>query len=173
MADTKFEINCPACGKKMIKVGIEAEKCSVDICLDGCGGIFFDNRELEKFDELHENAEEILNQIKEKTFERINEEEIRVCPVCNTLMVKNGAGKGGLVIDVCNVCGGKFLDNGELQTIRNSDIDKSNDEIINEELRVLFDENLKEVADDNNILFNLPASERRRGFFVNIVKKML
>jgi Zn-finger nucleic acid-binding protein len=33
-------------------------------------------------------------------------------------MVKNGAGKGNVKIDVCNVCGAKFLDYGELEKIR-------------------------------------------------------
>ena len=33
-------------------------------------------------------------------------------------MVKMGAADGTVQIDVCNTCGGKFLDNGELQKIR-------------------------------------------------------
>ena len=173
MVDTKFEIDCPACGKRMTKIGVEAEKCSVDVCLDGCGGIFFDNRELEKFDESYENADDILKQIKEKTFEKTNEDETRICPVCNTPMVKMGAGKGEVVIDVCNVCGGKFLDNGELQTIRESAVNGEDEVVANSKIQVLFGENLKKVADERKVLIALPNSEKSRSFFENIVKKML
>ena len=56
MADNLEEIYCPACGKKMHKIFMDAQGVNLDVCLDGCGGIFFDNREFKKFDE---NAEDI------------------------------------------------------------------------------------------------------------------
>ena len=52
MTDTKNQINCPACGKEMKKIYLPNEKINIDICLDGCGGIFFDNREFDKFNEV-------------------------------------------------------------------------------------------------------------------------
>ena len=118
MADTKEIINCPACGCEMKKVLIEQTGINVDICVDGCGGILFDNRELEKFDETHENADAIFEQIKDKTFKKVDESEIRVCPVCGTNMTKMGAADGDIQIDVCNFCGAKFLDKNELSCIR-------------------------------------------------------
>ena len=122
MAGTEKIITCPACDKEMTEVFIKDLGFNVDICLDGCGGILFDNRELEKFDEKHENADEIFEVIKDKSFERVPREEVRICSVCNTPMVKQGSGSGGVEIDVCNNCGAKFLDNGELEKIRkNSD----------------------------------------------------
>ena len=63
MADTKEIINCPACGKPMVKIPVPAENINIDICLDGCGGIFFDNREFKKFDEQAENIDEIIKAI--------------------------------------------------------------------------------------------------------------
>ena len=39
-------------------------------------------------------------------------------PVCGSSMVKMGAAEGTVQIDVCQTCGGKFLDDGELQKIR-------------------------------------------------------
>ena len=45
MADTLKELKCPACGKVMEKVFIPSEGINLDICTDGCGGIYFDNRE--------------------------------------------------------------------------------------------------------------------------------
>ena len=118
MADTKNTINCPACNKEMKKVYIKNAGINIDICTDGCGGLLFDNRELEKFDEKHENAEEILAEVKDKIFISVDESKPRICPVCKTPMVKFGAGNGNVKIDLCNVCGAKFLDHGELEKIR-------------------------------------------------------
>ncbi len=118
MADTTDIIKCPACDKVMKKLYIQEDDLHIDICLDGCGGIFFDNRELEKFDEKHENADKILEAIEGKKFVQVNDVELRICPACGLPMVKMGAADGTVQIDVCNTCGGKFLDNGELQKIR-------------------------------------------------------
>ena len=120
MADNKNDIICPACGMTMKKVYVSEANVNVDICTDGCGGIYFDNRELKKFDESHENADEILAAIKGKQFKEVDEECTRECPICHVPMVKMGSGKGDVVIDVCNTCGGKFLDNKEIEIIRNS-----------------------------------------------------
>ena len=118
MADTKIIIECPACGKPMKKVFIEDGGINVDICTEGCGGIFFDNRELEKISNNGEKIDVILKEVEGKTFDSINEKEVRICPVCNAGMVKMGAGVSNVQIDVCNTCGAKFLDNGELQKIK-------------------------------------------------------
>lgn len=118
MADTKEIINCPACGKEMEKVFINGANVNIDICTDGCGGILFDNRELEKFDENHENADEILNKVAGKNFAPVDKNKYRICPVCGSIMTKMGAALGEVQIDLCNMCGAKFLDHGELEKIR-------------------------------------------------------
>ena len=124
MADTKRIITCPACDKEMTKVYIDEANCNVDICLDGCGGILFDNRELKKFDEEHENADEIFEALRGKNYEPLNKKEVRICSVCDTPMVKQGTGIKDIEIDVCNVCGAVFLDNGELEKIRKFSLKK-------------------------------------------------
>ena len=118
MADTLRTITCPACDKEMTKIYMEEAGINVDVCLDGCGGILFNNRELEKFDEQHENADKIFEAYEGKSFQKTDDSEVRICSVCNTPMVKQGAGVGSIQIDVCNVCGAKFLDYGELEKIR-------------------------------------------------------
>lgn len=118
MADNKELLICPACGKEMTKIYLEGNSINVDVCLDGCGGILFDNRELEKCDEAHENAKEILEAIENKTFIEVDESAQRVCPVCGVNMMKMGAGSGNVQLDCCAACGAKFLDNGELQRMR-------------------------------------------------------
>ena len=119
MNDTLETINCPACGKSMQKVFIPNTGFNLDICTEGCGGIFFDNRELKYFDEAHENVDEISNILKDKTFEKVDESQTRICPVCGNKMVKNFASvKKQIQIDECYNCGSKFMDNGELSAMR-------------------------------------------------------
>ncbi len=119
MADNFKTIKCPACQKEMHKIFIPAAGINIDICLDGCGGIYFDNREFKSFDEQHENIDEILNAIKGKEFIKVDENLPRTCPVCGAKMVKNYASvKKEVQIDECYACGGKFLDNSELTKIR-------------------------------------------------------
>ena len=73
--DNSDNLKCPACGEEMVKVYISDSNINIDFCLNGCGGMFFDNRELEKVDESHENAKEILDLVKEKTFTPVVEEK--------------------------------------------------------------------------------------------------
>ena len=115
-----FEIiKCPACQKEMTKVFVPSEGVNVDICLDGCGGIYFDNREFKYFDEQDENIEEIIKAVEGKTFNKVDGSLPRTCPVCGARMVKNYASvKKEVQIDECYSCGGKFLDHGELEKIR-------------------------------------------------------
>lgn len=119
MADTFKIIKCPACQKKMHKIFIPQHGINLDICLDGCGGIYFDNREFKYFDEQHENIDRITEVLKDKTFIKVDESLPRVCPVCGAKMVKNFSSiKREIQIDDCYSCGGKFLDNGELIKFR-------------------------------------------------------
>ena len=119
MSDIKEIINCPACGTEMKKVFIKDANCNVDICVDGCGGIFFDNREFKKFDESFENIDEITASYKNKNYSKVNEEKERICPVCDAVMLKHFASSNNEVeIDECYTCGGIFLDYGELEKIR-------------------------------------------------------
>lgn len=119
MADSLQTLTCPACGKAMKKIFVPDAGVNVDICVDGCGGIYFDNREFSKFDENSENIDEILEEIEGKTFAPVDGSALRVCPACGAKMVKNfSSARGQIMIDECYSCGGKFLDNGELQKIR-------------------------------------------------------
>ena len=119
MNDTLETINCPACGKPMQKVFIANTGFNLDVCCDGCGGIFFDNKELKFFDEQNENIDEIAEILKNKTFQKVDESQTRICPVCGNNMVKNHVSiKKEIQIDECYNCGAKFLDNGELELMR-------------------------------------------------------
>lgn len=119
MADNKDLLICPACGEFMKKVYIPVAGVNVDVCVDGCGGIWFDNREDLKFDEKHENIDEILNELKGKKFVEVDEKKDRYCPVCASKMVKNFCSvKHEIEVDECYSCGGKFFDRHELDAMR-------------------------------------------------------
>ena len=94
---------------------------------------------------------------------------MRVCPICNVPMVKMGAGAGNVEIDVCNTCGAKFLDNGELEKVREgaqADLDKV-DAMVN----LLYQNNLKDVL-GKNANEEIKSSPRRQ-FFENLVMDFL
>ncbi len=118
MADNMEIIECPACGSKMEKIYMEAQGINLDVCLE-CGGIYFDNREFKKFDEITEDITPLVELFENKTFKQTEQYENRKCPVCGAQMVKNySSAKKDVEVDECYSCGGKFLDNGELEKIR-------------------------------------------------------
>ena len=119
MADTIETIKCPACGRNMHKIYMPEQGINLDVCVEGCGGIYFDNREFKQFDEKAENIEKIIQTLEGKTFIEVDEKQTRVCPVCGSNMVKNFSSyKREIEIDECYFCGGKFLDNKELTKFR-------------------------------------------------------
>ncbi len=169
MVDTKEELICPACGGKMTKIYMEGQSMNVDICLEGCGGILFDNRELEKCDEAHENATEILEAIQNKTFNLVDEAASRECPVCGAVMMKMGAASGQVQLDNCAFCGAKFLDNGELQRIRNNEED---DDALDQQIAGILDLTLQHI-DELTYGMKPKKPSPRRQFVENMVRKFL
>ena len=126
MTDTKDIISCPACGKEMKKIFFEEINANIDICADGCGGIFFDNRELKVLNKNADQVDEILKSLEGKEFEKVDDSKERTCPACGARMVKNKANNEDvkdndfIVIDECYQCGGKFLDHGELERFKHT-----------------------------------------------------
>ena len=150
---------------KFIRQIIEMHKNFLIFTDIGCGGIFFDNREFEKFDESHENAETIFKALECKTFKKVDEDKIRICPICHVPMVKQGAaGNNKIEIDVCNSCGGKFLDNGELQRVRAEAVKDS--AVLNNMIISLYQKNLEKNSSNHNL-------ESRRKFFQNFMNQFL
>ena len=76
MADNLETNICPQCGKEMKKFYIQNHKFHVDICIDGCGGIWFDNRELKKVDDVSKNIDEITENKYDVIQEIIREKQL-------------------------------------------------------------------------------------------------
>lgn len=159
MTDTLKTLTCPACGKPMEKVFIPSEGINIDICTQGCGGIYFDNREFDNFDEQNEDISAILEKLSDKKFEKVSENMTRVCPNCGAKMVKNHSSiSHEIEVDDCYNCGGKFLDNSELVKIREEyENNEQRDEDI---LRYVYKEVGAELARQDQKYANIDPSKR-------------
>lgn len=116
MTDTQKTLICPACGSEMTKLFVANKGISIDICANGCGGIYFDNQEIQEFSNPDEDISEIKKLLEGKNFMPVDENQVRVCPSCKTPMAKTNA--LGIQIDTCYKCGGIFLDNGEFELVK-------------------------------------------------------
>lgn len=92
----------------------------VDVCARGCGGIWFDNFELQKFDEIHESAGEELLTIPFDPLVRVDHRKRRECPRCKDMPLRRHyyTRFRQVEVDSCPNCGGYWLDCGELGKVR-------------------------------------------------------
>ena len=169
MADNQsVDLTCPACGKNMRNIFLQKSGISINICLDGCGGMLFDNRELNKFLNQQDNIDELLKIIENRNFKKVDNEDNRQCPVCKIPMVKMGSGVDHFQLDVCNKCGAKFVDNYELLKISESGTtDRATDELMNS----LYKENLKNLIGENANKFR--KSSPMRQLFEDIARRFI
>ncbi|MEO8803627.1 MAG: zf-TFIIB domain-containing protein [Rudaea sp.] len=110
-------MDCPVCKKGMTQEdfgGIE-----VQVCANGCKGIWFDCHELAKLDANNEGVGQALNDALAAPRSNDAQRADLVCPKCNVPMHHHlYAGEKEVNIDECYDCGGIFLDSGELKQIR-------------------------------------------------------
>lgn len=111
-------MKCPACQNAMTLETIDGIE--VDICDGGCGGIWFDQHEFKKFDEVHENPLEKNLSIRVNSDLKIDHEKRRHCPRCLSvvMMRRFSSPKRHAHVDECGQCAGVWLDAGELSAIR-------------------------------------------------------
>ena len=110
-------MNCPACASPLTTLNVEG--LAVDECRDGCGGIWFDNFELNRVDEAHERLGEALAAL-EFDPNAVVLREKRPCPKCAgiTMLQHKFSREKPVTVDECPNCGGVWLDGGELAEIR-------------------------------------------------------
>ena len=111
-------MKCPRTRTTLTTIEIEGIKVEIS---EACGGVWFDNYELQKFDEVHEKGGEILVELMEKyrsdsidLSQRIN------CPHHTDIVMTRHyfSPLRQIEIDLCPMCGGVWLDAGELAKIR-------------------------------------------------------
>jgi len=139
-------MKCPACNNDLTEKSVKDIK--VDICENGCGGIWFDQLELKKVDEPHEAAGENLLDVKVNSGIKVDHSKRRNCPKCEdspVLMRHYFTPKREVEIDECPKCAGIWMDVGELSHIRkqyNSEEDRK------KEANKLFEEMFGEELTD-------------------------
>ena len=112
-------MKCPTCDIDLSQVTIE--NIQLDVCKDGCGGIWFDRFELEKMDEPHEFTDEnLLNVLAVESPADYDQTQKRKCPKCeDTIMMRHFFSvKREVEVDHCPKCAGYWLDENELFKIR-------------------------------------------------------
>ena len=110
-------MKCPACFNELSP--LQVGSLVVDVCQDGCGGIWFDAFELKRVDEEAEPAEPLL-QIRRDPRVIVDPARKRECPRCAGIKLHRHffSAKRQVEVDQCPNCAGYWLDAGELAQIR-------------------------------------------------------
>jgi len=111
-------MECPACHHTLDPV--EAGGVTVQVCKEGCGGLWFSWMELQRFDEPKETAGEGLLDFARQPGVTVDPGPLH-CPQCaDKIQLKRHfwSVKRDVTVDECPECGGYWLDPGELRTIR-------------------------------------------------------
>jgi uncharacterized protein len=109
-------MNCPVCAQEMVQ---ENFGLLVEVCENGCKGIWFDHGELERLDQVGEGMGPALEAAL-RSPRRNTESRGRIqCPKCSIAMHTHKFSRDqGVNVDECYACGGFFLDSGDLKEIR-------------------------------------------------------
>jgi Zn-finger nucleic acid-binding protein len=111
-------MKCPACFNVLRQYQVGS--IHVDVCHQGCGGIWFDAFELQQVDEVHETAGDLLLHVQGNAELVVDHGRKRACPKCEGVKLKRRffSARREIEIDECPGCGGCWLDAGELAKIR-------------------------------------------------------
>jgi Zn-finger nucleic acid-binding protein len=128
-------MNCPRDNRPLKEIDING--ILVDIC-EECGGVWFDNQELKKFDEQHEKTGDKLSELMSK-YQKGNidfSQRLKSPKQPDVIMLRHFYSPAKQVtIDVCPATGGIWLDAGELAKMREmypteADRQKAGDELV-------------------------------------------
>jgi len=111
-------MHCPACGNELKQM--VADEITVEVCEGGCGGLWFDHFEIQRFDEPCEQNGTILLEIARDPSIQVDHTKRRLCPKCRDIVMMRHfySPKREIEVDECPKCGGLWLDAGELATLR-------------------------------------------------------
>lgn len=112
-------MHCPACGMEMVRIDFGAAE--VEVCRDGCGGIWFELQERAGLEEPHEGFDRSLEEAIHDHREGLKGRGQIQCPECSIPMQVHGyRGLEDVRVRECYKCGGVFLDPAELKRLRDS-----------------------------------------------------
>ena len=136
---------CPACEHQMTEMNVQ--DITVDVCVGGCGGIWFDGQEIKKVDEPHEAAGRDLLEVNYDPSVVVDQSERRDCPHCTDIVMMRhfSSIKREVEVDECPSCSGFFLDRGELNSIRDQyDTEEERSNAALQMFGDMFDEDLED-----------------------------
>ena len=148
-------MKCPACGNMLQEVTVE--DVTVDVCKGGCGGIWFDQFELKKFDEPHESAGQALLDVERDQSITVDRTKRLNCPKCDDIVMMRHffSVKKDVEVDECPGCGGFWLDAGELGTIRSLfETEEERHKAADEYFSEVFGDKLAAMRAENEIKLN-------------------
>ena len=129
---------CPICKielDKAIFYGVEVDYCP------RCLGIWFEEEELRLAkDEKDKNLNWLDIDIWKDTSKFKINKGIRMCPSCRVPLYEVYYGDSGIIVDVCNLCKGVWLDRGEFKKIIEYLRRKADEEILHNYLKTLTQE---------------------------------
>lgn len=111
-------MQCPACQSELQEIDLHDLK--IDLCQDGCGGIWFDRFELNRLNKIHANTlQNLFKTATQKTKTNITKTKRR-CPRDTTIMQQHyHSVRKKIEVDTCPCCAGIWLDRNELDAIQN------------------------------------------------------
>lgn len=111
-------MKCPACSRTLSEMSVGGVQ--VDVCVGGCGGIWFDDRELRRFDDAQDLDAAALLRVERDESVKPDPGALRYCPRCTAeeLCRRFYDVKRRVEVDQCLRCSGIWLDVGELELIR-------------------------------------------------------
>lgn len=111
-------MTCPACSSALDSITVNAV--ALDACKKGCGGVWFDKNELDRFETASESAgSELLKHLHPKMIPASTGAP-RTCPKCVKYKMQKrfACAKRNVEVESCPGCGGIWLDTGELARIQ-------------------------------------------------------
>lgn len=139
-------MQCPVCANSLSR--FEAGTFAVDICTDGCSGIWFDAGELSKCDGSDEPFPEELLRVRKNAAVVIDRNKSRSCPVCPDVKLQRVPvmPDRNFEIDACPVCHGNWLDIGELSVIRSESAEERARELRQQSFKERVERELQDPA---------------------------
>lgn len=163
-------MNCPACGKTMIEA--DFGNAHVDVCKNGCKGIWFDWGELNRLDENNEGLGKALEEA--LLYPRTNNADRPQlkCPKCGIPMRPHKYKNNKEVnVDECYGCGGFFLDSGELCQIRENFMSEADRDVYVQKL--LDDDPQWQQYKEEKLAAKIQTRESAANKFGNILRMRL
>lgn len=117
-------MTCPACQRELVSITVD--DLTIEVCHEGCGGLWFDSLELKRVDNPHEELGDVLAEIPANPVPDAPDRK-RVCPRCSGQKMRRHW-LSGIEVDTCPACAGTWLDGGELATLRDKGLAKTEEE---------------------------------------------